>query len=963
MTVLGELHNETAVRSLPGVKARLVLVVGDMLELGDDANELHGKAGHFVYSQMTDWVVGVGSLGQVVAQTANALGTPASYVDGPEEAAELLSGELRLGDVVLFKASRAVGTRTRRSSRLEARGDGARGRRLMLGELLFSLADEISAFNVFRYVSVRTAAAATTAIILSLGLGPFVISRLSRLRVGERIRADGPAHHHKAGTPTMGGVLIVGCVILSTLLWADLGNVLVWVAVLTMTGFGTLGFLDDWKKLRRGDGIGLSARLKFGVQLLLGLAVGGFLLWYSGTGGFTTRVVFPFWKEFQPELALLFVPAAMLVLLASSNAVNLTDGLDGLAAGCVLIAAAVYTALTYLAGHAEFSAYLDILYLPGASEVTIFGAAITGAALGFLWFNAHPARVFMGDVGSLALGAGIGMQAILIRQEMLLVLVGGVFVLETASVILQVAQLQAHGTAALQDGAAPPSLRARRLARDPGERPVLDPGRPLRARHPDHPEAAMTDDGTSNRYPGAGRTGAGRRRERPGGGALPLPDRAAGAGCGLPSEPAIPAASALRSLGARVHFGGHPPSLLAGMALVVTSPGIPPRVDILRTARREGIPVWGELELGYRALGEPWDRLVAVTGTKGKSSVVTLLAEALEAQGTPVRACGNLGEPLTALAGSFGPDQLAVVETSSFQLATIARFRAHVAVVLEVGQTISIGTPISPTTAAPSSGSWRTRRRPTGSSPTAVTPWLTISRPPASARAVRAGCRSPGRPARTIRKSSWIPKACSGGTEKKRGSSPGCPRSGSPAATRRRTWPPRPRPPVCWGFAPTPSKPRRPASRACPTPSRKRARWRGCGSSTTPGRRTCRRPGRPLKRFPGRPAAASSSFWEGSSRAAGFPIWRGRSAGWRGSRRSGGRRPGSQPKSAAFRWRSRTPSRERWRPPSRVPALAGSSCFRPAAPASTSSKTTRTGAPDSARWSRAWKAPRGAGRR
>lgn len=315
----------------------------------------------------------------------------------------------------------------------------------MLGDLLFSLADEISAFNVFRYVSVRTAAAAATAIVLSLGLGPFVISRLSRLRVGEQIRADGPAHQHKAGTPTMGGVLIVGTVILSTLLWADLRNVLVWVAVLTMAGYGTLGFVDDWTKLRRGDGIGLSARTKFGVQGLLALAVGAFLVWYAGASEFTTRVVFPFFKEFQPEFGLLLVPVAIIVLVASTNAVNLTDGLDGLAAGCVLVAAAVYTALTYLSGHAEFSAYLDIPHVPGASEVTIFGAAITGAALGFLWFNAHPARVFMGDVGSLALGAGIAMQALLIGQELLLVIVGGVFVLETASVILQVASFKLTG--------------------------------------------------------------------------------------------------------------------------------------------------------------------------------------------------------------------------------------------------------------------------------------------------------------------------------------------------------------------------------------------------------------------------------------------------------------------------------------------------------------------------------------
>lgn len=314
----------------------------------------------------------------------------------------------------------------------------------MLAELLHSLADEWTAFNVFRYVSVRAAAAAATAIVLSLVAGPFVIRRLTRLRIGETIRSDGPSHHQaKAGTPTMGGVLIVGTVVLSTAAWADPANPLVWAAVLTTLAYGCLGFVDDWRKLKRRRGI--SARSKLGIQILLGLASGGFLLWYAGTGGFTTQVVFPFAKEFQPELGWLLVPAVVLVLVASSNAVNLTDGLDGLAAGCVLVAAAVYSVFTYLAGHAEFSAYLDIRHVPGASEVTIFGVSIVGAALGFLWFNAHPARVFMGDVGSLALGAAIGMQAILIRQEMLLVVVGGVFVVEALSVILQVAGFQLTG--------------------------------------------------------------------------------------------------------------------------------------------------------------------------------------------------------------------------------------------------------------------------------------------------------------------------------------------------------------------------------------------------------------------------------------------------------------------------------------------------------------------------------------
>ncbi len=313
----------------------------------------------------------------------------------------------------------------------------------MLTALFRWLAEDLSVLGVFRYVTVRTAAATITAIVLSLGLGSFVIARLERLRVVEQIRREGPPHGAKAGTPTMGGVLIVASVLTSTLLWADLGNALVWVAAVVMLGYAVVGFLDDWRKLRRGRGFGI--RAKFGLQILLGLAAGVFLVLYAETGAFTTRVVFPFWKEFQPELGLLIVPAVVLVLVASTNAVNLTDGLDGLATGCVLVAAAVYTALTYLSGHAGFAAYLDILHVPGASEVTIFGASVVGAALGFLWFNACPARVFMGDVGALALGAAIGIQALLIRQEMLLVVVGGVFVVEAASVIVQVASFRFTG--------------------------------------------------------------------------------------------------------------------------------------------------------------------------------------------------------------------------------------------------------------------------------------------------------------------------------------------------------------------------------------------------------------------------------------------------------------------------------------------------------------------------------------
>ncbi len=314
----------------------------------------------------------------------------------------------------------------------------------MLADLLYSFSDQIGAFNVFRYVTVRTAGATVTALTLSLGLGPWLIRRLQRLQIGERIRPDGPSSHlAKAGTPTMGGVLVVASILAGTILWADLGNALIQAAIFATFGYAALGFFDDYQKLS-GRG-GLRVLPKLGAQIGVGALTGLFLLWRASADEFTTQVAFPFYKTFQPELGWLLVPAAALVLVASSNAVNLTDGLDGLASGCVVVAAAAFALLTYVSGHAEFSDYLDIVHVPGVSEVTVFGAAVVGAALGFLWFNAHPAQVFMGDVGSLALGAAVGIQAVLIRQEVLLVLVGGVFVVEAASVLLQVASFKLTG--------------------------------------------------------------------------------------------------------------------------------------------------------------------------------------------------------------------------------------------------------------------------------------------------------------------------------------------------------------------------------------------------------------------------------------------------------------------------------------------------------------------------------------
>jgi phospho-N-acetylmuramoyl-pentapeptide-transferase len=315
----------------------------------------------------------------------------------------------------------------------------------MLYHLLYPLHADIGFFNVFRYVTFRTACAALTAMVISFTMGPWLIRKLRESQIGERIRKDGPeAHHAKAGTPTMGGVLILTAVIVPTLLWADLTSIFVWVALGATVGYGLIGFADDYLKLSRKSH-GLSARTKMALQVLLAVGVALILMELSRRGSYSTELLFPFLKEFRPNLSWFFVPFAVLVIVSASNTVNLTDGLDGLAIGSVMIAAAAYTLLTYVTGHAQFSAYLDLIHFPRIWELTIFGGSIVGASLGFLWFNCYPAQVFMGDVGSLSLGGAIGTVALLIKQELLLVLVGGLFVVEGLSVIIQVSYYKMTG--------------------------------------------------------------------------------------------------------------------------------------------------------------------------------------------------------------------------------------------------------------------------------------------------------------------------------------------------------------------------------------------------------------------------------------------------------------------------------------------------------------------------------------
>jgi phospho-N-acetylmuramoyl-pentapeptide-transferase len=314
--------------------------------------------------------------------------------------------------------------------------------------MLYYLLYQYSDVNVVRYITFRTAAASLTALALSLLLGPWMIRRLREFQIGQVIRSDGPANHKaKSGTPTMGGLLILAAVLLPTLLWADLTNAYVWVAMLSTAAFGAIGFIDDYLKVTRRSHHGLFARYKLLAQVLVGLAVGGSLLWMSSQSPsqYDTRLVVPFFKQWVPYFGWWYVPFAMFVLVSASNTVNLTDGLDGLAASTFSVAAATFTALAYVTSHFAFASYLLIQHSAMAGELTIFCGTLVGASLGFLWWNAHPAEVFMGDVGSLALGGALGTVAVLIKQELLLPIVGGVFVLEGLSVILQVGSFKLRG--------------------------------------------------------------------------------------------------------------------------------------------------------------------------------------------------------------------------------------------------------------------------------------------------------------------------------------------------------------------------------------------------------------------------------------------------------------------------------------------------------------------------------------
>ena len=314
----------------------------------------------------------------------------------------------------------------------------------MLYLLLVPLAKDALVFNVFRYITFRAAMATMSAIVISFVLGPWLIQRLRVMQHGEdTIREDTPARHRaKAGTPTMGGLVILAAILISTLLWANLANRYVWMVILATAGLGVIGFLDDWKKLKTRKGI--SAKQKLGAQVLwVGFLTASLYVWPPD--GFTTGLAIPFFKGWLLTLGWMWIPFIVLVIVGASNAVNLTDGLDGLAIGPIVMAGGAFAIIAYLTGNFRAAEYLRILNVKGTGELTIFCGALVGAALGFLWFNTYPAQVFMGDVGSLSLGAALGTLAVLTKAELLLPLIGGIYVVEASSVIIQVASFKLTG--------------------------------------------------------------------------------------------------------------------------------------------------------------------------------------------------------------------------------------------------------------------------------------------------------------------------------------------------------------------------------------------------------------------------------------------------------------------------------------------------------------------------------------
>jgi phospho-N-acetylmuramoyl-pentapeptide-transferase len=315
----------------------------------------------------------------------------------------------------------------------------------MLYSLLYRFHESFSPLNVFRYITFRTAIAIMTAMLITFVFGPWIVKRLRKMSVTQQIRDDGPGTHAaKSGTPTMGGILIIISILVSVLLWGDLKNMYIWIMIFSLTCFGAVGLIDDYLKVTKKNHKGLRAQYKFGAQFLIALFI-GVLLYLNPQDPFSDTLSIPFFKKWLFDLGVFYIPFSIIVIIGSSNAVNLTDGIDGLAIGLVAIAVLANGVLVYISGNKNLAQYLQVLYIPKTGELTVFCGAMLGASLGFLWYNSYPADVFMGDVGSLGLGGALGTLAVITKHEIVLAVVGGIFVIETLSVILQVASFKLTG--------------------------------------------------------------------------------------------------------------------------------------------------------------------------------------------------------------------------------------------------------------------------------------------------------------------------------------------------------------------------------------------------------------------------------------------------------------------------------------------------------------------------------------
>ncbi len=575
-------------------------------------------------------------------------------------------------------ANSLFGSRRARAGAHRARRPGDGGLTMLL-QLLYPLHERFAVFNVVRYLTFRTAAATVTALLLSLLCGPWFVRTLRRLSVGQNVRDVGPQSHLvKAGTPTMGGLLILFAWLVATLLWANLTNPYVWLAIEVSAGFGLIGFADDLLKVRRKRNLGLTARSKMLLQILVAGAAGVALPLLPAAQPFSRTLAFPFFKDLVVDLGALYVPFVVFVLVGSSNAVNLTDGLDGLAIGAAGIAAGTYAIFCYVAGNRIVAGYLQLPSIPGVGEVTIFCGALVGAALGFLWFNAHPAEVFMGDVGSLALGGGIAIVAVMAKQEILLALVGGLFVMEALSVIVQVGSFKLRGKRVFRMAPLHHHFELLRLGRAEDHRSFLDPGVALLARRALHPQAPMNATSSSERWRrayvlGLGLSGtAAARLLRSRGVAVVASDRC--------RADELDLESLAGDEGVELRLGRDDGPLPEGLDGVVVSPGVAPAHPILVAARAAGLPILAEVELAFRWLE---GTVVAITGSNGKSTTTALAGALIAGTGRAVEVCGNIGAPLAGVVDG-APGRIFVVELSSFQLEAVDRFHARAAALLNL---------------------------------------------------------------------------------------------------------------------------------------------------------------------------------------------------------------------------------------------------------------------------------------